>query len=123
MRSSGNVRHQEDLEPGDRILEDELALLEAPQLQLVLAGMLRQPGDHVVEILVLDLQRRYPALDLHPLLVGKRVVPQRFPLPGRAPLARNYFRFLIISFSPPAPADVTNVIARRPAFAHPIINT
>src|SRR3970040_2519918 len=121
MQSSWNVGHQEDLEPGDRVLEDELALLEAPQLQLVLGGMLGQPCDHVVEILVLDLQRRYPALDLHPLLIGQRLVSHRFPLPGHAPLARNYFRYLTNSFIPLTAADVTKVIARRGVVAHLII--
>jgi len=48
MQSSGNVRHQEDLEPGNGILEDQFALLEAPQLQLVLVDLSREALDHVL---------------------------------------------------------------------------
>src|SRR5690242_9973954 len=75
----GNVWNQQYGEPRDRILEDQLALLEAPQLQLVLLGMFRQAGDHVVEVLVLDLQRRDARFDLLPFLFGQRLVAHRFP--------------------------------------------
>src|SRR5690606_25034655 len=43
-------------QPGDLVLEDELALLEAAQLQLVLRRIARQARDDVVEVVVLELE-------------------------------------------------------------------
>src|SRR5262245_30655204 len=53
-RSRVEVRDQLALEPHDLVLEHQLALLEAPQLQLVDVDVEREPADHVVEVAVLD---------------------------------------------------------------------
>ena len=55
----------------DLVLEDELALLEALQLQLVLPGVGVEPVDHIVEVMMLDLEAMKAAADLRLLLFGQ----------------------------------------------------
>jgi hypothetical protein len=45
--------------------------------------VLGQAGDHVVEVLVLDLENRDARLDLRAFLVGQRLVAQDPSLPVR----------------------------------------
>ena len=80
MTSSQDVGNQAIPQAGNRVLEEELALLEPPQLQLVLGGAVREPRDDVVEVVVLDLERQDARLDLDPFLVGQRLGAQGFLL-------------------------------------------
>src|SRR5256884_6929482 len=56
LRSGIEIRDQLTLESRDLILEHELALLQALQLQLVDVQIERQPRDDLVEITMLDAQ-------------------------------------------------------------------
>src|SRR6516225_10975223 len=57
--SSGNaVGNQVRLQPGDLILQQQLALLQPLQMQLVGGILLRQPGDDGVEVAVFAAQLR-----------------------------------------------------------------
>src|SRR3569833_3060465 len=51
------VRDQLAFHPGDLILQHELALLEALQLQLVGMDVERQAGDHLVQVPMINAQR------------------------------------------------------------------
>jgi hypothetical protein len=51
-----NVGLELALEHGDLVFQEELAFLEALQLDLVLGGALRQAGDYVIEVPVFRLQ-------------------------------------------------------------------
>src|SRR5690349_21373240 len=54
--SGVEIGDQLALEAGDLILEDELALLETLELQLVGLEVERQPRDHLVEVAMGDTQ-------------------------------------------------------------------
>jgi hypothetical protein len=65
----GHVGVELALEPGDLVLEQELAALQALQLELVVDELVAEPLDDVVEIAVLDLELqdallKHRALDL-----------------------------------------------------------
>ena len=49
----------------------ELAFLEALQLQAILPRIERQAVDHVVQVVMLDLERLEPQLDLRALFFGQ----------------------------------------------------
>src|SRR5688572_13640882 len=52
----GYVGRQLALEQGDLIFEIKLAFLETLQLELILGGALRESGDYIVEVAVLNVQ-------------------------------------------------------------------
>src|SRR5262245_16714544 len=58
-----DVRIDLALEPGHLVLEEELAALEALELELVVAGLLGEALDHVVKIAMLDLELQDPLLE------------------------------------------------------------
>jgi hypothetical protein len=52
-RLGGDIGLELALEHRDLVLQEELAFLEALQLQLILGGALRKSGDDIIEIPVL----------------------------------------------------------------------
>src|SRR5258706_6653595 len=83
MRSSDDVGDQPCAQLLDLVLEDELALLEAAQLQLLLSRVAGEPADHGVEVVVLDLELLETDADLHLLLVGQSEVRHSTRAPER----------------------------------------
>ena len=55
-RSGDDVGHQESSDPRDLVLEQELALLQPLDLELVEDHVLRNARDHIVEIAMFALQ-------------------------------------------------------------------
>src|SRR5688572_22512677 len=70
-RSGDDVGDQARAQALDLVLEQQLALLQALQLQPVLARLDHQAADHVVEVMVLDLQRLQALADLGFFLFGR----------------------------------------------------
>ncbi len=81
MQSSDDVGNQPGAQLGDLVLEQELALLQALQLQAVLARVDGQPVDDVVKIVVLDLERLQTLPDLRLLLFRQWKVRHREKVP------------------------------------------
>src|SRR5579862_9166998 len=50
------VGNELTLQARDLVLEHQLALLEAPQLQLIDVNVEREPRDHLIEVAMLDTQ-------------------------------------------------------------------
>src|SRR5687768_7632101 len=67
-----DVGNQPRAQALDLVLEQELALLEAAQLELVLRGVAHQAADDIVEIVVFDLERLEALTDLSLFLFGRR---------------------------------------------------
>src|SRR3954462_3127994 len=76
-RSRDDVGNQPRAQLGDLVFEEELALLQAAQLELVLRDVAGEPEDHVVEVAMLHLELVQAARDLRFFLFGKREVGQR----------------------------------------------
>lgn len=53
LLSGVQIRDSRTLELCDHVLEHELALLEAPEHDLIHMGILYKPGDYLIQILVL----------------------------------------------------------------------
>ena len=60
LRLGVQVRNPGTLQVRDHVLDHELALLQAPQHDLVDIGIGRQPGDYLVQVLVLYSQLLQP---------------------------------------------------------------
>jgi len=73
-RSRDDVGYEAGAQALDLVLEEELALLQAPQLELVLGQVGGEPADHVIEIVVLDFESLQALADLRFFLFGKREV-------------------------------------------------
>src|SRR5262245_35297532 len=70
-RSRDDVGDEAGAQALDLVLQDELALLQALQLQAILHRVAGQAADHVVEIVVLDFQRRKALTNLGFFLFGQ----------------------------------------------------
>src|SRR5690606_808883 len=65
MQSSGrNIRHELHLQQGDVVLQLQLALLQAAQLQFFMPAVTDQGFDRGIEIAMLDFEFDNPALDV-----------------------------------------------------------
>lgn len=62
-QSGGYVRNQLNLQLKDLILDLQFLLLQAPQLEFVMASQRGESVDHVIEIAMLDLQFDDAAMD------------------------------------------------------------
>ena len=69
-----DVGNQARAQALDLVLEEQLALLQALQLQPILPRLDHQAADHVVEVMVLDLQRLQALANLGFFLFGGRGV-------------------------------------------------
>src|SRR5687767_2946429 len=73
-RSGDDVGDQARAQTLDLVLEEQLALLQPLQLQPVLARLDHQAADHIVEVMVLDLQRLQALANLRFFLFRRRGV-------------------------------------------------
>jgi hypothetical protein len=77
----GDIGLELALEHRDLVFQEELAFLEALQLQLVLGGAMRQTGDDVIEVSMLYLQlvnSLLESLDVGGLYHGRHPPHQRY---------------------------------------------
>jgi hypothetical protein len=58
MRSGNDVRQKPAFDQGDLIFQRQLALLQALKLKLVERSLFGNAHDHIVEIAMLELERR-----------------------------------------------------------------
>jgi hypothetical protein len=70
--SSNDVWDKAGAQARDLILEQELALLKALQLQAILPRIDSEPIDHVIEVVMFDLKRLKAQLNLRLLFFGQR---------------------------------------------------
>src|SRR4051794_16883527 len=78
VQSGDGVWDQARAQALDLVFENQLALLQALQLQAVERGVGRNAIDHVIEVVVLDLEAVKAAPDLRLLLFGQGEVGHRW---------------------------------------------
>src|SRR6185295_18599499 len=92
-RSRDDVWDESGAQARDLVLQQELALLQTLELQAILPRIEREAVDHVVQVVMLDLERLEPQLDLRALFFGQRKVGH----PGPSRSVRVPIGFSILS--------------------------
>src|SRR5207253_7266717 len=93
VRSSDDVGNQARAQALDLVLEQELTFLQPLQLQLILARIGTEPPNHVIQVVVLDLESVQALANLRLLLFGQRKVRHLWkrscPMAASYPYTRN----------------------------------